>query len=195
MQTKHYVALALVIGLAIGIGGWLVLAPKSAVAPTSQTASTTVTDLGGGNSITTTGSSTITVINEQQGASKPPAVPSITFSANVPTDAKAALQVQYNTYAAQLKTAPTRVDLWLQLGVVYKIAGDYQGAITAWTYVAHSASSPSDYVAYGDLGDLYLNFTHEYAKAEASYKTALVLKPNDADYTAGLKAAQQAQGK
>lgn len=195
MQTKHYIGLAAIVGLAIGIGGWLVFGPKTAVNPASSTASTTVTDLGNGVKIQTTGDVTITQVDDQAAAPKAPAVPAFAPSAELAVDVKTALQSQYNTYASQLRAAPTRVDLWLQLGVVYKIAGQYNATVVAWTYVAQSGSSPSNYVAYGNLGDLYLNFTHEYAKAEASYKAALALKPGYADYTAGLKAAQQAQGK
>jgi len=195
MQTKHYIAIALAAGLVIGIGAWLIFMPKQAVAPSSSTASTTVTDLGGGNKVVTTGSSTITEIDTQLTTQKPPAIAALTFSADTSADLKTALQSQYNTLTAELKTAPTRVDLWLQLGVIYKIAGEYQAAITVWTYVGQAAPASVSAVAYGNLGDLYLNFTHNYAKSESSYKSALAMSPGNADYTAGLKAAQQAQGK
>jgi len=195
MQTKHYIWLAAAIGIIIGVIGWLIFVSKTAVAPASSTASTTITDLGNGVKIQTTGDVTITPVNDRTNAPKPPAVVALSVSADIPADVKAALETQYASYAAKIKTAPTRVDLWLQLGVVYKIAGQYSATASAWTYVAQSGSSPSNYVAYGDLGDLYLNFTHEYAKAEASYKAALALNPGNADFTAGLKAAQQAQGK
>jgi tetratricopeptide (TPR) repeat protein len=188
MQTKHYVWLAAVVGIVVGVGGWLLFAPKAAVAPTSST------DLGNGVQIQATGSTTVTE-GDGQAAPKPPALRAINFSAGTSADLKVALQTQYNTYVAQLKVTPTRIDSWLQLGVLYKIGGDYPGTIGAWTYVSEAGSSPNNYVAYGDLGDLYLNFTHEYAKAEASFKAALALQPTNADYTAGLKAAQKAQGK
>lgn len=195
MQTKHYVALAAAVGLAIGVGGWLLLAPKTAVAPNSSTtASTTVTDLGNGTQIQATGDVTVTQTN-QNAAPKPPALRSINFSVNTSADLKTALQSQYATISAQIKAAPNRVDLWLQLGVLYKIGGDYAGAAAAWTYVAQAAPASIAAVAYGNLGDLYLNFTREYQKAEVSYKAALALKPGYADYQAGLGAARQAQGK
>ncbi|MEK7109544.1 MAG: tetratricopeptide repeat protein [Patescibacteria group bacterium] len=195
MQTKHYVWLAVVVGLAVGIGGWLLFTPKTAVAPaSSMTASTTIIDLGNGTQLVTTGGAKIIETDILvPAAPKPPAVPALAFAAGTSADLQAALQSQYKTLAVQLKTAPTRVDLWLQLGIIYKIAGQYPAAVTAWTYVAHSGSSPSNYVAYGNLGDLYLNFTREYQKAEASYRGALKLQPSNADYQAGLKAAQAAQ--
>lgn len=180
MQPKHYVTIAIGIGLAVGIVAWLALAPKQAVAPSSIATSSNVT-------VESTGGQAI--VGEVSTAPKPPSVPPLVFSAALPSDAKAALQTQYNTLSSQLKTMPTRVDLWLELGVVYKIAGDYNGAIVAWTYVAQGGAT-NNYVAYGDLGDLYLNFTHDYAKAAAAYTQALKGAPKNPDYQAGLKAAQ-----
>lgn len=194
MQTKHYIGIAAVVGLAIGIGGWLLFAPKNAQAPSSSTASTTVTDLGNGVVVQTTGSTTIKEIDGQPAVSAPTVKP-IAFSANTSADLKTALTAQYDILAPQLRAAPNRIDLWLQLGVLYKIANDYPDAVVAWGYVAKNGTPPNNTTAYGDLGDLYLNFTHEYAKAEASYKAALALDPKNTDFAAGLKAAQQAQGK
>ncbi len=191
MHTKRYILLALVIGLAFGVGGWLVFAPKN-----TTPIETTVTDLGNGYALVTTGSSTITEIKDDPKPTvTPPAVVALSISADLPVEAKAALQSQFNTYAAGLKAAPARTDLWLSLGIVYKIAGQYQAAASAWTYVGKAGGSTVNYVAYGNLGDLYLNFTHEYAKAETSFKAALALKPGVADYQAGLAAAREAQGK
>jgi hypothetical protein len=195
MQTKHYVWLAVLIGLIIGIIGWLAFAPKSVVAPGNGIASSTTTDLGNGVQIQGTGTTTGAVISESTNPTiKPPAIKPITFSADIPADAKTALQANYQALAPQIQAAPTRVDLWLQLAVLYKIGGDYNDAITVWNYVAAAAPSSSSYIAYGDLGDLYLNFIHDYAKAEVNYKAAVALQPGNADYQAGLKAAEQAQG-
>lgn len=192
MQTKHYVAAALAAGIIIGGALWFIFAPRAAQAPASPSASTTSTTQSG-VTIQTTGSSTITV-TEQSTAPKPPALRQPQYSASTSADVKATLAGQYDLLASQLRAAPTRVDLWLQLGVLYKIAGDYAGAEAAWTYVAHFGPASINFVAYGDLGDLYLNFLHNYAAAEASYKLALKGAPTNADYQAGLKAAQQQLG-
>jgi tetratricopeptide (TPR) repeat protein len=201
MQSKYYVSLAIIVGLVIGIGGWLLLGPKQAIAPSStatstgtaatSTATTTLVDLGNGQYLHVPAGATVT---EQDvtvhSAPTPPAMPALAFSADLNADAKQALQIQWNTLTSQLKTAPTRTDLHLELGTTYKIAGQYDAAISQWNYVGKYGPSTINYVAYGNLGDLYLNFLHDYVKAAASYKLALKGAPGNADYQAGLKAAQ-----
>jgi hypothetical protein len=200
MERKYYVGAAVIVGLLLGAGGWFLFA-QTANAPaldggSSMAQGTTTTDGASGVSVEATGDVTV---QAEPGNNVPPpkidrsetrtAAASSTFSADV----QAALKSQINTYVAELIAAPTRVDLWLKFGVVRKIAGDYQGAVEAWTYAAKAGPSPVNYVAYGNLGDLYLNFVHDYAKAENAYKAALALQPENADYQAGLKAAQQAK--
>ena len=45
-----------------------------------------------------------------------------------------------------------------------------------------SGSNTVNYIAYGDLGDLYMNFDVNYPKAEANYKAAIAIKPTVIDY-------------
>lgn len=194
MQTKHYIWLAAVIGVLVGVGGWLLFAPAASAPSSSATSTATTTDQNGVG-VGATGSTTVTDITGTANATKPPALRSINVASSVSADVKTALQAQYAAIAAQLSAEPSRVDLWLQLGMLYKIGGDYPGAIGAWSYVAAASPSSTSYVAYGNLGDLYLNFIHDYPKAEANYKAALDLRPGNADYTAGLQTAQQLQGK
>ena len=176
-----------------GSGRGIQLQPKTTNKEVpSPTASTTIGDVGNGVHIQTTGGAAVSKGPVSQAAPTitPPTQREPEYSASVSADRKTALQSQYGKYSVQLKAAPTRTDLWLQLGIIYKIAGDYSGAITTWTYVAKASGIPNNAVAYGNLGDLYLNFTHDYAKATTSYKSALAITPNDADFKAGLSAAQ-----
>ncbi len=68
------------------------------------------------------------------------------------------------------------------MGVDRKIGGDYAGAIAAWNYVAQTGPSSINYIAYGNLGDLYQNFDTNYAKAVTSYQAAIAINPNVPDY-------------
>jgi tetratricopeptide (TPR) repeat protein len=183
MRSTHYLWLA-VAGLAIGIIGWLIVAPKYAKAPGRQTSTVSAGDV----SIDASGGQATL----REVASTPvPAMPALAFSAaGLGDDAKQALTTQWDALTAALTTSPDRVDLWLKLGTVYKIAGQYDAAIAAWDYVAHAGPSSINYIAYGNLGDLYLNFTHEYAKAAAAYRMALKGQSANPDYQAGLAAAQ-----
>ncbi len=87
---------------------------------------------------------------------------------------------------AQLKATPNRSDLWLDLGIYRKIAMDYKGAEEVWSYIAVAGSVETNYIAYGNLGDLYMNFLKNYPKAESSYKSAIALKPDVIDYYRNL---------
>ena len=173
----------LLIGLAgaavIAAGGYWYLHIYSATGIFSLGATTTPVSVGG-VSVTGTGSSTVEVINTN---TPPPSLDRpITISASLQSDAAQILRTQITTLVTQLRTNPTRVDLWLQLGIDRKIGGDYAGAVEAWNYVAVAAPLATAYVAYGDLGDLYMNFIKDYPKAEENYKTAISINPRVIGY-------------
>jgi tetratricopeptide (TPR) repeat protein len=119
------------------------------------------------------------------GAAQPSFTQPISFAAGIPANVKAALNTQFADVSSQLAKNPTQVDLWLGLGTLRKMGGDYQGAIEDWNYVGKDGNSLSS-VAYGNLADLYLNFVKNYPQAEASYKAAIALNPAYPDYYQGL---------
>ena len=191
MQNKQAFWLAIGIGAAIVLAAaFFFLGPHSAFAPTQtatstgQTASTTQVNLGNGVVATVPAGATITAVNTQ--VPPPSLAGAINVSSSLPADAQAALRTQEQTLITELKAAPTRTDLWLELGVDRKIAGDYAGAIAAWNYVAAAGSNAVNYIAYGNLGDLYMNFDVNYPKAEANYKAAIAIKPTVIDYYRSL---------
>ena len=148
---------------------------------TATTASTTDVDLGNGVIAHLPPGAHIEPVDN----SVPP--PSLTGaikidSTSLPADAQTILRQKEEALIAELKTNPSRVDLWLQLGVDRKIGGDYAGAIEAWNYVAKVGPTSINYVAYGDLGDLYMNFVKDYPKAEVSYKAAIAINSKVIDY-------------
>lgn len=148
----------------------------------STTASTTTVDLGNGTSVTGPAGSIVAVPDN---GVQPPALSSaiiIASNTSLSPEAQTVVRNDETALIAQIKKTPTRVDLWLKLGVYRKMAGDYAGAIVAWNYVAAAAPNSASYVAYADLGDLYMNFQVDYPKAEANYKTAIAIKPTVIDY-------------
>ncbi|HUD02776.1 MAG TPA: tetratricopeptide repeat protein [Candidatus Paceibacterota bacterium] len=188
MQNKQVFWLIIGIGAAIVLAAvFFFLGPHSALAPSqtatstgTQTASTTQVYLGNGVTATVPAGTTITTVDTQ---TPPPSLTgSISISSTLPADVQTALRTQEQTLITELKAAPTRTDLWLELGVDRKIGGDYAGAIAAWNYVAAAGSNTVNYVADGNLGDLYMNFDVNYPKAEANYKAAIAIKPTVIDY-------------
>ena len=59
----------------------------------------------------------------------------------------------------------------IDLGTADKGKDDYAGAEAAWIQATQIA--PNNYVAFANLGDLYMNFLHDYAKADANYQAAI----------------------
>jgi hypothetical protein len=187
MENKNSLWLGVGIVVALVLAAlFFFLGPHSALAPaqtstsTNQTGSTTQVDLGNGIIATLPAGVTVTSVNTQ--VPPPSLTGSINISTTLPADAQAVLRTQEQTLITELKAAPTRTDLWLQLGVDRKIGGDYAGAIQAWQYVAETAPASINYVAYGDLGDLYMNFDVNYPKAEAAYDAAIAINPQVIDY-------------
>jgi tetratricopeptide (TPR) repeat protein len=168
----------LLIGIALAalLGAGIFVSTKH-LGPTSDgspTATTTITGSGNGYTI------------EQVEIPAPSLGRPVSYAPNLSAEALASVRSHIENARKLLKEDPTRVDLWLQLGVYYKVAGDYQAAAEAWNYTASVAPSNITYVAYGNLGDLYLNFLKDYPKAEANYKAAIDIKPNIIEYYRGL---------
>ncbi|MDE2071294.1 MAG: hypothetical protein KGI70_01000 [Patescibacteria group bacterium] len=181
------------VGVAILVAAGLLFGlPARTSTSTGTNATSTATTSVGGAGITTTGGQVTVSLVSNTGVSVPP--PSltrpITIDPNLPPDAQKILRDGEQNFITQLKADPTRVDLWLLLGTDRKIAGDYEGAALAWTYVAAVSPAPYNYTAHGNLGDLYLNFLHDFALAKADYQAAVALEPHNQDYVNGLAAAQ-----
>lgn len=119
---------------------------------------------------------------EVVGATPPPTDRPIVITANLPEDAKVILRSNLEQQMAILKKEPNRVDIWLQVGVNRKIAGDFEGAIEAWDYVAAAAPSSTAYVAWGNLADLHMYFLKDYVSAEKFYKEAIRMNPKVTEY-------------
>lgn len=186
MQPKHTFAVTLaVLALLLG-GGWFYFNSQNGSSPDGQTT-------GNDIEVDADGNVQVTEVPIDNPTTPPPTIAKLSFAEGVPPDVQAALKIQYDTFTSQLKKEPTRVDIWLKLGLTFKLAGQYKEAETAWRYVAEASPESIDYVAWGNLGDLYLNFTHEYAKAEAAYRQALKGAPENADYQSGLATAIEKQ--
>ncbi|OGF64744.1 hypothetical protein A2661_01515 [Candidatus Giovannonibacteria bacterium RIFCSPHIGHO2_01_FULL_45_24] len=82
----------------------------------------------------------------------------------------------------QLEREPNYLQGWLQVGILRKFLGDYDGASLAWQYA--SLIRPQEYIAFSNLGDLYHYYLKDFPKAEKYLRRAVDVKP---DYVAGYK--------
>lgn len=76
---------------------------------------------------------------------------------------------------ADLKKDGTDLAKWIDLGLYQKIIGDYDGAVLYWKYVGDVANS--DYIAFGNLGDLYAYYLKDKQTAEMYYRKAITNAP------------------
>lgn len=71
----------------------------------------------------------------------------------------------------KLEANPDNFDNLMALGQIKKYVGDYPGAEAVWVRVGELR--PFNSTSFGDLADLYVNFTKEYDKAEQAYQVAI----------------------
>jgi tetratricopeptide (TPR) repeat protein len=177
MKYTNYILF--VVAAAVVIAGFFILRPHTASAPqtaATNTASSTTVDLGGGVTAQLPTGATITVV-PNNAISQPNLNLTVVYASSLPADAVAALKIDIASTTQMLKKNPLQGDQWLQLAVDYKIAGDYSAAAAIWNYMTQV--SPTSYIAFADLGDLYQNFVVNYPKAEANYLQAVKLAPTD----------------
>ena len=176
----------LLIGVAIAavLGGSLYVFLYGRISSSTPTPTNTATTTTTGG-VTGTGSFTV---EQVEPASVPP--PSlkrpITITADLSEDAKVILRRLLEEQVVILKSEPTRIDVWLMYGTNRKIAGDFEGAIEAWEYVAQVAPKEMSATAHGNLGDLYMYFLKDYKKADTRFNQAIVLNPNVIEYYRAL---------
>lgn len=66
---------------------------------------------------------------------------------------------------------------WVQLGLIKKVIGDYEGARDAWEYAG--MIRPLSSTPFANLGELYWRYLPHFSKSEANFKTAIKNNPMD----------------
>jgi len=94
----------------------------------------------------------------------PPAIRPVIITADLPAEARAAIEKQYAEVKTVLNKDKNDFNAWLSLAVLYKIGGDYRGAEAIWLYA--TKAWPQSPVPFGNLGDLYQNFLNDPVKAK-----------------------------
>lgn len=80
-----------------------------------------------------------------------------------------------SSLSSELKNAPNNLDSWIELGVMYKTAKDYEGARLAYEYAG--IIRPNNVTSFVNLGDLYHYYLKDYPKAEKAFETAIANDP------------------
>ncbi|HEY4517151.1 MAG TPA: hypothetical protein VJG64_04370 [Candidatus Paceibacterota bacterium] len=104
-------------------------------------------------------------------ASTPPPAPNhklpLTFNSSVSVDQRAVLNARLALVQAALTSNAYDMSSWIELGGLHETAGDYDSARIVWEYV--SKQWPGNSISFNNLGDLYMNYIHDYQAAESNY--------------------------
>ena len=106
----------------------------------------------------------------------------IIFKALIREEDKPKIEAEIKIISQTLKENTDYHQGWLQLGILRKYIGDYEGAGEVWEYAAKIRQE--DYVAYNNLGDLYHFYLKNFTKSESMIKKVIELKP---DYVQAYK--------
>jgi tetratricopeptide (TPR) repeat protein len=90
------------------------------------------------------------------------------------------LQKIYSTigmHATAVKEQPRFFNGWIQIGVLKKVIGDFEGARDAWEYAG--IIEPLNSLSFANLGELYWRYLHKYEKSEENFRIAIKHKPGD----------------
>ena len=77
-----------------------------------------------------------------------------------------------------VKEDPQYFNGWIQLGLLKKVIGDYEGARDAWEYAGRIR--PKNSISFANLGELYWRYLPDFPRSEANFNIALRNKPDDA---------------
>jgi tetratricopeptide (TPR) repeat protein len=179
-RTKNIlIVVAVLVVLLLGYGVWRERGAQSAGSVATSTISIATTTL---TNATSAPAYTIQSIPVASAPAVPDYKTPLACASNIPADQCAQFTLDANTYAAQIAMDATSGPAWINLGTVRESAGDYTGAIAAWNYV--KALYPTSPTAYDNLGDVYMNYVHDYSKSESNYLASIKIYPHDpAPYT------------
>ena len=74
-------------------------------------------------------------------------------------------------YAQSVKDDPSLSQMWIQLGLLKKTIGDYEGTKDAWEYAA--TLRPEDGLIFANLGELYWRYLPDFPRAERDFLKAI----------------------
>lgn len=197
-QTQRIYGIFAGIGIVIlALIAWYFIDAKKAIAPEPQDQTSTTTQVA--NTSTTTANSkpssptisgvtvdatspsgTVQPVNIKDLPKAPSLQHEVVFDVSLSPDVKKILQNRIAADVDGLKKIPYSLEYWIDLGINYKQAGDYQAAKDAWTYAG--LISPGNTVSFTDLGNLEQYYLHDYVNAEKNFLKVIA---NDKNYVLG----------
>ena len=148
----------------------------------STTSANTTTKEIGNTGVNVSGQGNFKV--EQVGGNVPQPIPDLTAqvhfsnSVSLTPDIKTMVMQKVSALQATLLKNPADFDSWINLGIYQKMAGDFNATIISWQYAGKLA--PTNFISFGDLGDLSAYFLKDTASSEKYYTQAIANGPTQA---------------
>jgi len=101
--------------------------------------------------------------------------PVVFYNEDLPDEAKERYTEFIATLTSELKSDPSTLSHWLDLGIMRKAIGDYEAARDIWVYAGELR--PASNIPFLNLGDLYHFFLKDFPKAESSFRIAIANNP------------------
>lgn len=76
-----------------------------------------------------------------------------------------------------VKEKPEFITGWLQVGILKKVIGDYEGARDAWEYAG--IIRPENSVTFANLGELYWKYLPDFPRSEKNFLISIKNKKSD----------------
>ncbi len=103
----------------------------------------------------------------------------VNFSSGLDEQTKQIIKSKIDEVKASLLKDNTTISKWMDLGMYYKIAGDFAGASVYWKFVL--SQSPKDLVTLLNLADLYSYHLKDVNTGIGYYKEAIKDYPKSAE--------------
>ena len=75
-------------------------------------------------------------------------------------------------YGTAVKENPDYFNGWLQIGLLKKVIGDFEGARDAWEYAG--VIRPQNSISFSNLGELYWRYVPDFPRSEMNFRTAII---------------------
>jgi tetratricopeptide (TPR) repeat protein len=103
----------------------------------------------------------------------------VSFSSSLDEQTKQIIKSKIDEVKSSLLKDNTDISKWIDLGMYYKIAGDFSGASVYWKFVL--SQSPKDFVTLLNLADLYSYHLRDANTGVGYYKDAIKNYPKSAE--------------
>lgn len=116
---------------------------------------------------------------EELRAKMPDLDKSVAVAANIDAGLKKRFMDEISVLVNSIKDNFNHLNLWLQLGILKKTLGDYEGAAEAWQFA--NLAWPQNAISFNNLGNLYGFYLKDFPESEANYLKSIENDPKNLD--------------